>query len=111
MFFPKHQIREYCLYLGSLELIDGKKYDLGVYEKPSGGVSHAIVYGDEGHEYLSGDINFMSRTAVTRANWELYMQYMDVVKGGMPVNYTIKVIEAATRYITKPRNKPKDTRP
>lgn len=101
MFYPRHQIREYCLYLGSMELIDGKKYDLGVYEKPSGEVSHAIVFGEQDSEYISGDIKYFSNTAVTKLNWEFYMQYLGAVKGGMPIGYSNNMIEAATRHLRR----------
>lgn len=87
MFYPKHKIREYCLYLGSLELIDGKKYDLGVYEELGGRVSHAIVSGESDSEYISGDIRYMSNTALTKLNWEFYMQHLGAIKGGMPAGY------------------------
>jgi len=58
MFYPNHQIRTYCKYLGSLTY-NKHKLDLGVYETPSGYVSHAIVCGDKDHEYLSGDIDLI----------------------------------------------------
>ena len=57
MHYPNHHIRTYCLYLGSL-ICSGYKLDMGVYEAPGGEVSHAIVYGDEDHEYMSGEIEF-----------------------------------------------------
>jgi hypothetical protein len=56
MFYPKHHLRSYCRYLGSLE-INGKKLDMGVYEAPNNTVSHAIVFGNEDWEYYSGDID------------------------------------------------------
>lgn len=60
MYFPKHQIRDYCTYLGSL-LLDDKPYDLGVYEQKDGTVSHAIVFGERDEEYASGEFIFEGR--------------------------------------------------
>lgn len=58
MYYPEHQIRTYCLYLGSL-IYNGHKLDMGVYEHPDDThVSHAIVYGDEDSHYMSGLIDF-----------------------------------------------------
>lgn len=57
MHYPQHQIRGYCLYLGSLSY-NNHCLDMGVYEHPDGTVSHAIVYGEEDHEYMSGEIDF-----------------------------------------------------
>lgn len=57
MYYPKHQIRSYCLYLGSL-IYNDHKLDMGVYEHPDGCVSHAIVFGEKDHEYMSGEIDF-----------------------------------------------------
>ena len=60
-FFPDVAVRDYSLYLGSM-IIDGQKYDLGVYEEPprtrtspiSLYASYSIAYGPEDNEYISG---------------------------------------------------------
>jgi hypothetical protein len=58
MFYPNHHCRSYCLYLGSLEY-NNQKLDMGVYEHPNDlYVSHAIVYGEEDSQYMSGIIDF-----------------------------------------------------
>ena len=58
MFYPNHHCRSYCLYLGSLEY-NGSKLDMGVYEHPDGiHISHAIIYGEEDSQYMSGTIDF-----------------------------------------------------
>lgn len=57
MIYPDHHIRLYCIYLGSLE-IGYREYDMGVYVRPDGSVSHAIVYGSEPSEYFSGEFIF-----------------------------------------------------
>jgi len=84
MFYPKHQIRNYCVYLGSLEC--GKhKLDMGVYEHPDGATSHAIVDGNDDGDYLSGvfeldnpKYNFQSWYC--KINEELYRKYL-IFKG------------------------------
>jgi hypothetical protein len=58
MFYPNHHIRSYCLYLGSF-IYDNLKLDMGVYEHPNDShISHAIVYGNEDSQYMSGLIDF-----------------------------------------------------
>ena len=48
----------YCIYLGSYTgFVNRQKYDLGIYVNQDGSLSHAIVYGNEPGDYLSGDID------------------------------------------------------
>lgn len=88
MFYPEHRVRTYCLYLGSFSL-DGRRYDMGVYEQRNGAVSHGIVCGEDDSEYLSG--KFMSQGDPIEHQWSgivyqinvlLYMQYLQ-----HPVNF------------------------
>lgn len=66
MFYPNHHIRTYCLYLGSITLND-TNFDLGVYEQKDGSVSHAIVYGEDPSEYISGEFIFRGEPC---ADWK-----------------------------------------
>jgi hypothetical protein len=81
MYYPKHQIRSYCLYLGSMAL-NNRRLDMGVYEHPDdGGVSHAIVFGEEDNEYMSGIIDFKSpefnfQGEAYKINKQLYEDYL-----------------------------------
>lgn len=86
MFYPNHQIRSYCIYLGSLQ-IGSHKYDMGVYEnKKYNTVSHAIVFGEEDSEYKSGEFIFQSewlpkhfrfQSFLYKINEELYKEYLE----------------------------------
>lgn len=46
----------YCIPLGKYETEGGIKFDLGVYESPTGEVSYAIVYSNNPGDYISGEI-------------------------------------------------------
>jgi len=74
MYYPDHHIRTYCRYLGSV-LINDSKYDLGVYMNPDGSVSHAIVYGNDDGDYLSGDVT-RTWTTITRINLMVFKENM-----------------------------------
>ena len=81
MFYPNHQIRDYCVYLGSLES-NGRKMDMGVYEHPDGKTtSHAIVYGNEDSNYFSGEFEFYNpnnfKSWYYKINEELYKEYLN----------------------------------
>ena len=86
MFYPNHQIRSYCIYLGSLK-IGSHKYDMGVYEnKKDNAVSHAIVFGEKDSEYMSGEFIFQSewlpskhrfQSLLYKINEELYKEYLE----------------------------------
>ena len=78
MFYPEHHLWDYCTYLGS-EVIEGVNIDLGVFEIPNTDgaiedVSHAIVYGKQDWEYLSGPIESGVSMAVhiNRAYYQAY---------------------------------------
>jgi hypothetical protein len=85
MFYPKHQIRSYCLYLGSFQFEDDK-LDMGVYEHPDGRVSHAIVFGEEDDEYLSGEFDPDSPCesewpgVKSKINKLLYQRHRDILR-------------------------------
>jgi len=57
-YYPNHHIRTYCVHLGGL-ILDNKKYDMGVYVNNDNvshaSVSHAIVFGNDDNEYMSGE--------------------------------------------------------
>ena len=83
MFFKDHHCRSYCIYLGSVTL-DGHNYDLGVYENPKWGeVSHAIIYGPEPWEYISGEFIFNNKLCgdwsrpVCQLNKSVYGRYLN----------------------------------
>lgn len=65
----------YCIPLGKFEVKD-TKYDLGVYINPSGEVSHAIVYGNEPGEYLSGEIDYFIEGDLCEENIRRYNEYL-----------------------------------
>jgi len=84
MFYPNHQIRDYCLYLGSFEH-ENLKFDFGVYEKSDGRTSHAIVYGDEDSEYMSGEFDLENpehnfKSWYCKINEELYRNHLNILK-------------------------------
>lgn len=104
MFFPDHELREYCLYLGSVELPDGRKFDLGVYEqKPQEITSHAIVFGPKPHEYISGEVHSMSEGTITKLNKAVYLQYL-VQSANRDPAYRRKWVEGATKYMKEPKD-------
>jgi hypothetical protein len=83
MFYPDHQIRTYCIYLGSFELAD-QKYDMGVYIAEDKSVSHAIVFGNDPSEYLSGKFMtdlvieiFYPDPCLYKMNEALYKHYLN----------------------------------
>lgn len=77
-----HQIWDYCLYLGPYTEGD-RKYDLGVYVEGSGSISLAAVYGEDDHQYKSGEIVFdgeptgFMRVPMYREAYERYVKYLD----------------------------------
>jgi hypothetical protein len=84
MIYPNHRIRTYCIYLGSLK-INNDFYDMGVYIHPNKSVSHAIVFGDDNSNYISGE--FVSQgemlpdelqfpSFIAKINLELYKEYI-----------------------------------
>ena len=84
MFYPNHHIRTYCVYLGSFEL-GNIKMDFGVYEH-NDEVSHAIVFGNEDSEYMSGEFIFDGKLLApeyrfkslrAQMNERLYQEYLD----------------------------------
>jgi hypothetical protein len=83
MFYPNHQIRSYCIYLGSIE-VDNLKLDMGVYEhgKGTGRTSHAIVCGEEDSNYMSGEFNLQNpkysfQSWYYKINEILYKKYLE----------------------------------
>lgn len=80
MFYPNHQCRSYCLYLGSC-VFQNQQLDMGVYEDPQGYISHAIVYGPEDWEYYSGNISFDEKynfkSIQYKINKLLYENYLE----------------------------------
>ena len=75
-YFPdaKEWMWNYCIPLGKFE-VNASKFDLGVYINPSGEVSHAIVYGNEPGEYLSGEIQLFVERDVCKENIRRYNEY------------------------------------
>ena len=83
MFYPNHHIRTYCIYLGSFKL-DKQKVDFGVYKR-NDEVSHAIVFGNEDPEYISGEFIFNGKlleqafrfdSLLPQLNERLYQEYL-----------------------------------
>lgn len=66
----------HCINLGEFEY-DGRQYDLGVYVNPSTSeVSHAIVYGNEPGDYLSGYITAFKTRESCKENIRRWNEYL-----------------------------------
>jgi len=72
--YKDHHIRSYCRHLGSMS-IQNKIYDFGVYEAPNGEVFHAIVYGPEDFQYISGEMR-SGQNLLCKINARLYAEYL-----------------------------------
>ena len=60
---------DYCIYLGPYTNSVGQNYDLGIFiQTHSKEVSHAIVFGNEPGDYMSGDIKSFQRQDVHKEN-------------------------------------------
>ena len=58
-----------CIPLGQFITKSGHKLDLGIWENPrNGNPSFAIVYGEEGNQYISGTLNQYSRSGAFEAD-------------------------------------------
>tara|TARA_R110002051_G_scaffold5295_2_gene27760 strand:- start:1874 stop:2179 length:306 start_codon:yes stop_codon:yes gene_type:complete len=58
-----------CIPLGQFITESEHKLDLGIWLNPSNGnPSFAIVYGDEGHQYISGTLSQYSKSGAIEAD-------------------------------------------
>ena len=58
-----------CIPLGQFMTHKAYLLDLGIWENPISGLpSFAIVYGDEGHQYISGTLSQYLRSGATKAD-------------------------------------------
>jgi len=66
-----------CIQLGQFEL-NGLHYDMGVYIDPihTNYVSHAIVYGNEPGDYLSGYLSLHVNNEVCKENIQRWNNYL-----------------------------------
>jgi hypothetical protein len=66
-----------CIPLGRFVTESDQKLDLGIWIDPrNGDTSFAIVYGDEGHQYISGDFILHLRLKAIEENFVLSKSYI-----------------------------------
>ena len=73
LFWPEARkwMWDYCIYLGPYIDSEGHEYDLGIFVQTSTGeVSHAIVFGNEPGDYMSGDLKSFTYRECHKENIE-----------------------------------------
>ena len=70
-----------CIPLGQFVTEGGHKLDLGVWLNPNDGEpSFAIVYGDEGSQYISGELNVYERSGALDKDSNLNDYFNETIK-------------------------------
>jgi hypothetical protein len=70
-----------CIFLGKFVTERDYKLDLGIWLNPNNGdPSFAIVYGEEGHQYISGNLSVYKRSGALDKDSDLNDYFNETIK-------------------------------